>query len=160
MKPGVFLNSMGVAFTLEEMLSEMDAFAAGEQNREYSVIIGTDSQVRASETTFVTAVIIHRIGESARFFYQRTESRVKLDITSRILHETSESIELLEHLVDSAVIRRLGRDVIEVHIDAGSRGKSQRVMDACINYVKGMGYQYRVKPEAYGATHVADRYTK
>ncbi|MBN8218986.1 MAG: hypothetical protein J0L75_20275 [Spirochaetes bacterium] len=160
MKPGVFLNSMGECFTLAQMLAEMDAFAAGERNREYAVIIGTDSQVHARETTFVTAVIIHRIGESARFFYRRTESQAKLDLAGRILHETSESIALLEHLVDSAVIRRLGREVIEVHIDAGSRGKSQRVMDACINYVKGMGYNYRVKPEAYGATHVADRYTK
>ena len=54
----------------EEMFQDIMSYIAAEPERKYRLIIGTDSQAR-DETCFVTAVIIHREGKGARFFYHR-----------------------------------------------------------------------------------------
>lgn len=157
---GPFMNTRGESFTLEGVFENMEAFVAEDLEREYALIIGTDSQHHHDHTVFVTAIIIHRVGQSARFYYTRRVTHDNLDLTTRILTETSDSVLLVQELEKSGVYQYLGREAVEVHIDAGTRGKSQKVLEACINFVKGMGYQYKVKPDSFGATHVADRYTK
>ena len=54
----------------------------------YRVIIGTDSQF-AEETCFVTAIIVHREGKGARYYYTREKERVGRSLRQRIYYETS-----------------------------------------------------------------------
>ena len=156
----IFRNTLGEEFTLDSMVERMYLFADEKPNEPYRIIIGTDSQHTASETVFVTAIIIHRVGTVAKFFYTRKSVKGDLDIYTRIMQETTDSLEIIKKIENSEVIHQVGRDNVEIHIDAGENGKSKKIMEACIAYVKGMGFRFKVKPESFGASHVADRYTK
>ncbi len=47
----------------------------------------------------------------------------------------------------------------EVHVDIGSKGATRDMLQEIIGMVRGYGFQVKTKPESYGATKVADRYT-
>ena len=47
----------------------------------------------------------------------------------------------------------------EVHVDVGSKGETKEMLQEIIGMVRGSGFEVRTKPESYGASKVADRYT-
>jgi predicted RNase H-related nuclease YkuK (DUF458 family) len=47
----------------------------------------------------------------------------------------------------------------EVHVDIGSQGETKNMLQEIIGMVRGSGFQVKTKPESYGASKVADRYT-
>ena len=47
----------------------------------------------------------------------------------------------------------------EVHVDIGSKGKTKEMLQEIIGMVRGSGFNVKTKPESYGASKVADRYT-
>jgi len=47
----------------------------------------------------------------------------------------------------------------EVHVDIGSKGKTKEMLQEIIGMVRGSGFDIKTKPESYGASKVADRYT-
>jgi uncharacterized protein len=156
----IFHNTLGKRFTLDDVQKDMLAFVVADMDRNYRIIIGSDSQHNFANTVFVTAIIIHRVGSQARFYYTKANGHHTMELSTRILQETADSVEILQMIENSEVFGLVGKENIEVHIDAGQGGRSRKIMDACISYVQGMGYHYKVKPDSYGATHVADRYTK
>jgi len=156
----VFKNTYGRQFTINEVVRDMCRYVSDEMNRVYHVVIGTDSQSRKLETVFVTAVIIHRVGKCAKFYYTKRRIFYDIDIYSRIIQETNDSLKILMELENSHVREMVGKENFEVHIDVGYNGRSQKVMATCVNFVKGLGYNYKVKPDSFGASHVADRFTK
>ena len=49
---------------------------------------------------------------------------------------------------------------IEIHLDVGSNGATKTLVKEVVGMVSGSGYPCRIKPDSYGASTVADRYTK
>jgi len=47
----------------------------------------------------------------------------------------------------------------EVHVDIGSQGETKNMLQEIMGMVRGLGFQIKTKPESYGASKVADRYT-
>jgi hypothetical protein len=47
----------------------------------------------------------------------------------------------------------------EVHVDIGSQGETRTMLQEIIGMVRGSGFEVKTKPESYGASKVADRYT-
>jgi len=47
---------------------------------------------------------------------------------------------------------------VEVHIDVGQNGPTREVIKELVGLVKSSGFEARIKPDAYVASTVADKY--
>lgn len=153
-----FISPTKGPLTFEQVFEEIVAYAAENPADNYSLIVGTDSQLR-EETCFVTALIVHRKGKGGRFFYTRRYEDYARSLRQRIFYEASLSLSvaslLTEKLADS------GQELnMEIHLDVGSNGATKTLVKEVVGMVNGSGYRCKIKPDSYGASTVADRYTK
>lgn len=125
----------------------------------YRVIIGTDSQF-AEETCFVTAIIVHREGKGARYYYTRDKEQVSRSLRQRIYYETSRSLGVASLLTARLAENGYGDLNIEIHLDVGENGQTKDLIREVVGMVVGSGFNARIKPYSYGASKVADKYTK
>jgi predicted RNase H-related nuclease YkuK (DUF458 family) len=126
----------------------------------YRLIIGTDSQSYDHEVTFVTAIVIHREGKGARYYYSKKQQDKIYSMRQRIFYEASLSLDAASRL--TALLAEHGRaDLdVEVHLDIGEKGETRKMIREIVGMVTGSGFNARIKPDSYGASTVADRYTK
>ncbi|MDP2598758.1 MAG: ribonuclease H-like YkuK family protein, partial [Candidatus Liptonbacteria bacterium] len=68
--PEFLHNSLGMRLTVPEVVGEVIAFMRADTARHYKVTIGTDSElVKGNQADFVTAVVVHRVGNGGRYFW-------------------------------------------------------------------------------------------
>jgi predicted RNase H-related nuclease YkuK (DUF458 family) len=48
---------------------------------------------------------------------------------------------------------------IEIHVDIGRVGETREMINEIVGMVRGNGYDVKIKPDAFGASKVADRHT-
>jgi predicted RNase H-related nuclease YkuK (DUF458 family) len=125
----------------------------------YNLIIGTDSFLN-SETLFVSAVIIHRVGHGGRYFYRKNPRRKMDNLKQRIFYEASMSIELASIVKNRLDESGLGKLPVEIHLDVGEKGETKEIIRELVGMVTGSGYAARTKPDSFGASKVADRHSK
>jgi len=125
----------------------------------YRVIIGTDSQF-AEETCFVTAIIVHREGKGARYYYTRDREHVSRSLRQRIYYETSRSLAVASLLTARLSENGYADLNVEIHLDVGENGQTRDLIREVVGMVVGSGFNARIKPYSYGASKVADKYTK
>jgi predicted RNase H-related nuclease YkuK (DUF458 family) len=156
----LYRNLSNEEFTMETMIERMKETIFNYIGESFRIIIGSDSQYHSDETCFVTAVILYRVGKGANVFYHKSYIQHDIDICTRIMKETSHSIELMGKIQESDLGWMIGKNDYEIHIDAGENGDSRRVLKECMSYVQAMGYKCQSKPGSSVASHVADRFTK
>lgn len=144
--------------TPQEMYDDIRDFVKKFPKDRFRLIIGTDSQP-GKETCFVTAVIIHREGKGAKFYYRRTHVKTPFTLRHRIFEEATRSMEAAGRIIEylSSVLPEM---TIEIHVDIGERGRTRELIQQVVNMINMSGFLARVKPFSYGATKVADRFTK
>jgi len=149
---------------ISEVVSEVSDFVKKDPASFYSLVIGTDSQAKRidgkSEINFVSAVIVHRKGHGARYFWKK-EKKFRIPVLrEKIYTETLMSLELAENIVPllRAAISPAKYD-LEIHIDVGSLGPTREMIREVVGMVNGNGYVAKTKPEAWGASSVADKHT-
>lgn len=123
------------------------------------MIIGSDSQMRES-AIFVTAIIIHRVGKGARYFFQKQKHRYMESLRQRIYYETCLSLEVASRLSGKLAENGYSAMNVEIHLDVGEKGETRDIIREVVGMVIGSGFDARIKPDSYGATKVADKYTK
>lgn len=154
-----FVSPSRGPLSFDEMFEDIISYIQALPDARYRLIIGTDSQF-GEETCFVTAVIIHREGKGARYYYARDRERVSRSLRQRIYYETSRSLA-----VASQVAARLAENGhadldVEIHLDVGANGRTKELIREVVGMVVGSGFDARIKPDSYGASKVADKYTK
>src|SRR3990172_7568800 len=87
-----------------QMVNDIASFVDEEPSSFYRLVIGTDSQSKKlnghSEVDFVTAVVVHRMGKGARYFWRRERRNGKPPILrDKIYTETLMSLDAAQHLV-------------------------------------------------------------
>jgi len=143
----------------EQMFSALVEYIEEDTDHQYNLIIGTDSML-TEETTFVTAVVIHRVGRGGRYFY-RKEKRRKIDsLRQRMFYETALSLETAGKLTAELSKNGYAKLPVAIHLDVGEIGETRAIIREVVGMVNGSGYHAVVKPDAYGATKVADRHSK
>ncbi|HHT28612.1 MAG TPA: hypothetical protein GXZ82_15415 [Firmicutes bacterium] len=125
----------------------------------HRLIIGTDSQLGA-DTCFVTAVVVHRIGKGGRYYYARTWEKTNRSLRQRIFYETSRSLEVASHIAAQLAENGFADLNVEIHCDIGTHGETKDLIREVVGMVVGSGFDARIKPDSYGASTVADKYTK
>jgi hypothetical protein len=154
-----FVSPTKGRLSFEHMFEDIMEYVDKDPESHYRLIIGTDSQVR-EETTFVTAIIIHRAGKGGRYYYSREISHGVRSLRQRIFYETAKSLEVAGKL--AAKLSENGHSDldIEIHLDVGENGPSRELIRDVVGMVTGSGFEALIKPNSYGASKVADKYTK
>jgi predicted RNase H-related nuclease YkuK (DUF458 family) len=156
----IFYSPTKGKMTFEQMFEDLNQFIENNSDSKFKLIVGTDSQA-GEEVCYVTAIVILREGKGGRFFYSRERERVKLSLKQRILYEASRSLTvaalLTERLAACGPVADLN---VEIHLDVGENGKTKEIIRDVIGMVTGSGFGAKIKPNSYGASKVADRYTK
>jgi len=153
-----FYSPSGKSFTYRELLKEVFFYIKAEPQEKYKIIIGTDSANHGT-TDFVSAVVVYREGHGGRFFWRRLNQKKVNSLRERIYQEVMMSLKLAEEvLLNLSQNKNIAFD-FEVHVDIGSKGETKDMLQEIIGMVRGLGFQVKTKPESYGATKVADRYT-
>lgn len=121
--------------------------------------VGTDAQRRKKRpgVNYVTVVAVHNKGKGATGFYTKITSNKPASLQQKLFQETWYSLE-----VALALCEVVPQENILVHIDANpdNRYASSRYYNQLAGMVKGNGFKYVLKPEAWCASHGADHFLK
>lgn len=118
--------------------------------------VGSDSQHYGTVTHYVTVVAVVDPGQGGRVFYRRTSIPRAQSLGHKLFLEAELSLEIALSLS-----RAIAHDIV-VHVDVNEdlKHKSSRYVRALAGMVLGHGFQVRVKPDSWCATHVADSLVK
>jgi Uncharacterized protein conserved in bacteria len=143
----------------DALFADIVAYMQESPDSRYRVIIGTDSQF-AEETCFVTAIIVHREGKGARYYYTREKEHIGRSLRQRIYYETARSLGVASLLASKLAENGYADLNVEIHLDVGENGQTRDLIREVVGMVVGSGFNARIKPYSYGASKVADKYTK
>lgn len=152
--------TLGVV-TLEQVAEDAIQERREHPQDRFRLIIGTDSQPHehTASATFVTAVILHRVGRGARYYVHKEHHEHIHSLRQRMFTEASLSLQVGGLL--SELLQKAGQDwQIEVHLDIGEGGETKQWIREIVAWIESNGYEARIKPESFGASKVSDRYTK
>ncbi len=144
--------------TTQQMYDDILSFIRKYPKDNYRLIVGTDSQP-GRETCFATAVIIHREGKGAKCYYQRAYRKTPFTLRHRIFEEATRSLETAGRIIEY-MAERQPELTIEIHVDIGEKGRTRELIQQIVTMINMSGFAAKVKPYSYGATKVADRFTK
>ncbi|MCX8009169.1 MAG: ribonuclease H-like YkuK family protein [Patescibacteria group bacterium] len=136
------------------------SFLSVDHTERYSLIIGTDSQARNGHgVDFVTAIIVHRKGKGGVYFWKRVVRDKKYVLRQRMYEEAMLSLETAETILKLFEKDGITKYNMEIHVDIGSVGQTKEMIGEIVGMIRGSGYRVKIKPDSYGASKVADRYT-
>ncbi len=154
-----FISPTKGKMSLDSITEDIYEYIQEDVNATYKIVVGTDSQTSYKQTLFVSALIIHRVGKGARFYYKKYKSKPIHDLHSRIYKETEFSLNLIDALNNNGLSRLLSNLSLEIHIDIGQQGETRKLIQEVVGWVTSIGYTVKIKPNSYAASSVADRYT-
>jgi predicted RNase H-related nuclease YkuK (DUF458 family) len=157
---GDFLNSsLGTRVTVEELVGEIVAFMRSDETYRYKVTIGTDSELLAAKNAdFVTAIVVHRIGNGGRYFWRRFELGKFHTLRDRMIKEVLISLETAHGILTELKKLPLPDFDFEIHADIGENGPTKAVIQEIVGMIRANNFEAKIKPYSYAATNVADRH--
>lgn len=155
-----FLNSsLGIRMTVDEVVRAIVDFMRIEPSRHYKVTIGTDSELLRGKTAdFVTAIVVHRVGNGGRYFWRRFELGKFHNLRDRIIKEVLVSLEVAEKVLTELKKHPLPEFDFEIHADIGENGATKAMIQEVVAMIRANNFQAKTKPESYAASNVADRH--
>ncbi len=156
---GTFISPTRGKLTFDQVFAEILAYVDQDPETPYKLIVGSDSQTK-EEQCFVSAIVIHRTGKGARYFYQKTSQRQIRSLRQKIFYETALSLNLASRLAEKLASCPLKSLQIEIHLDVGTNGDTKELIREITGMVMGSGFDPKIKPDSYGASKVADKHTK
>jgi predicted RNase H-related nuclease YkuK (DUF458 family) len=135
------------------------------------VAIGTDSQRGKKGFKFATVIIITTfedlggvvVGRGGMVigakFYNDKYKKGKEGVKERMIFEVSKSIEVAYEI---SPLLDLYDIPLEIHADINPdvKWESNKALNEAVGYILGMGYDFKVKPNAFASSSAADRLTK
>lgn len=152
---------------INESIELIKAFLEEKPSAEYSLVIGTDSHEKENNgdsktINLVTAVLVHRRGYGGKYFWRRKNMSNIHTLREKIYAETLESLNFALFFVP-LLRKSLNGDSpnynLEIHIDVGEHGDTRDMIKEVVGMVTGNGFVAKTKPNAYGASYVADKHT-
>ncbi|MCL4405380.1 MAG: ribonuclease H-like YkuK family protein [Patescibacteria group bacterium] len=154
-----FCGAFGALFSPKEVAREIIAFMKADPDRSYKVIIGTDSLLYdKTKADFVTAIVVHRIGNGGRYFWRRTELDNFYSLRSRITREVVMSLDVARDILEFLRVMDAPRFGFEIHVDVGEKGETKVIIQELLGMIRAHNFEARTKPDSYAASSVADRH--
>ncbi|WP_417900713.1 ribonuclease H-like YkuK family protein [Bacillus haimaensis] len=169
--PSKFYNITHGYLTFEQAYIQILSFIQKDVKASYLLSIGTDSHVHRTETKFMTAIHLHRVGKGAwgcvrpyiasraiRSLHEKIslETALSQEVAMLFSNERLAAIQdlIIPHLEQGADFR------FEIHLDIGKRGATKDFIQEMTGRIVAMGFDAKIKPDAYAAFCYANRYTK
>ena len=157
--PDYLTSSLGSRLTIPQVVEEIISFMRSDLTRKYKVTIGTDSELLAGkDADFVTAVVVHRIGNGGRYFWRRFELGKFYTLRDRMIKEALISLELAERVLEELKKFPLPEFDFEIHADIGMNGPTKAVIAEIVGMIRANNFEVKIKPFSYAASNVADRH--
>lgn len=169
----MFQNLSEMNLTFDDVFERITAYIQKEPRGKYRLIIGTDSQVHARDTRFITGVVIQREGAGVWACYRKVSIPRKIEsLQEKVSLETSFTQEiaylftpekqdlllslLLPYIEEGAAIKWEG------HLDLGSgkQNKTREHVREMVSRIESMGLEAQIKPHSFVASSYANKYTK
>ena len=160
-----FHNYTQGRISFDEVVVALFDFIRQDPKGTYRVIIGTDSKGSKDSPnfqSFVTAIIVHKIGYGARYFWRKTYQKNLRGIRDKIYQEAMLSLEtcwaFLEK-INTFPDNHLSNYRVEIHVDIGPNGPTRNIIQEVTGMIENLGFTAKVKPHSFGASRVAHRHT-
>ncbi len=162
-----FQNTTQGKLSLDQMIFYIKSFLEQDPNAEYSLVIGTDSQEKINNDNekrihIITAIIVHRKGFGGRYFWKKKIKPQTRTLREKIYTETLTSLTFATSFVPLLKKSLNGTSPkynLEIHIDVGEHGDTREMIKEVVGMITGSGFVAKTKPDAYGASYVADKHT-
>ncbi len=157
-----FISPSKGRISFDNTFDDIVQFVSIMPSLKHRLIIGTDSQFHENDgTCFVTAIIVHREGKGGRYYYRKyREPNMGRSLRQRLYYEASQSLGLASRLTEKLAQNGYADLNVEIHLDIGENGPSREILKEVLGMVVGSGFDAQIKPYSFGASSVADRYTK
>lgn len=173
MEEKYFQNLKEKNLTFEDVFKRIIQFMKIQPRGNFKLIVGTDSQVHASHTIFITGIVIQNQGKGAwACIHKKVIRRKMIHLHERISFETSLTEEIVSlftedkknKMIDIVLpyIYQGASFTMEGHLDigAGQRNKTREFVSEMVARIESIGIEPKIKPEAYVASSYANKYTK
>lgn len=164
---GHFFNPTKGPLKADQVISEILGYMTEKPEKFYDIIVGCDSP-SSEEPHFPVAIVVLRKREGGRFFLKKVNyssgkkfSNWKMRILEEVLLSCELALFLRENL-EKAVKKLSSLPNYEfryIHADVGENGATKDMVKELTGLIRGNGFEPKIKPEAYAASNVADRYT-
>lgn len=167
---GYFYNPTKGNLLAKQVIQEIISYIKEKPEKFYEIIVGCDSSSE-EEPNFPVVVAVLRRGEGGRFFlkkikYSSSFNKRFLYWKNRILQEVLLSCDLAMLLRDDFYkkIEQVDDGTLQyqfkyIHADIGENGATKDMVKELTGLIRGNGFEPKIKPEAYIASVVADRYS-
>ena len=158
---GNFYNPSRGNLKVNQVIDEILDYINNKPEKFYDIIVGCDSS-SGDEPYFPVAVVILRVGEGGRFFLKKVgyRNRKFYNWKMRVLEEVLLSCELALFLRENLEkkLKDFNYQFRYIHADIGENGQTRDMIKEVTGLIRGNGFEPKIKPEAYVASTVADRY--
>lgn len=142
----------------DETISKMVSYMGSDTTASYEVIIGTDSEAQNGSADYVSALIVHNMGNGGIYFWSRKKVDKIFSMRQRIMLEALTSLQIAEKLVGDFASLGLTDLNLEIHVDVGPNGPTRDMIAEIVGMIRANGFKVQTKPSSWGASHVADRH--
>lgn len=140
-----------------------------DKNHILNVCVGTDSQKTGKSYKFATVILISVsedlgggviVGRGGKVIYKTFSHEfntvAKKLVNERMMFEVSKSIETAYEISD---ILGLYDIHLEIHADINpdEKHESNKALQQAVGYILGMGYDFKIKPNAPASSNCADK---
>jgi hypothetical protein len=128
-----------------------------ESHKDVDILIGCDSQVKGRETLYALVLALYTPGKGAHVLFHKFKTIRDRDISSRLMNEVWESINLANEIKDAGLPKT---KYIDIDLNPDPRFKSNEVLRAAVGWAEGLGYSVRHKGDSPMMTYCADHLVK
>ncbi len=155
----IFNSSKGDKLQPEEVVKEIINYMRADEGRLYKITIGTDSEkMTGDKADFVTAIVVHRLGNGGRYFWRRIEIGKIHTLRDRIWQEVIVSLDIAKQFLNFIKIFNVPHFDFEIHVDVGEKGKTNVMIQELVGMIRANNFEAKTKPNSYAASSVADRH--
>lgn len=141
-----------------DALGKIVSFIGSDKTGSYELIIGSDSLAQKDGADFVSALIVHKRGGGAIYFWQRHRQEKIFSLKQRIWQEATMSLEIASKVAADFNALGLFDLDMEIHVDIGEKGPTREMINEVTAMIRASGFKVATKPSSWGASHVADRH--
>lgn len=143
----------------DDVMTLLLRYISNEPNKQYRIVVGTDSTMERDGAEFVSAIVIHRVGSGGVYFWNGAHIPKRFVLRDRMYQEALRSLLVAQKLVMELKNRHFLEYEMEIHVDIGQNGDTRDMIQEVVGMIRGSGFTVRTKPDAYAASKVADRHT-
>ena len=141
-----------------EILHEVEFTILRELNNKQTlrICIGTDSQVYGGTTEFATVIVFIREKSGGFMYINKEKTKLVMSLKERMIAEVSKSVNIAYYLQPVLQKHKIPLEVhADINTDPGFRSHS--AYQEAMGYIKGMGFDFKAKPDAFASSYCADK---